>query len=281
MENSVWLDTLTRNSRYILEQITGFVPQLISAVVVLIVGWLIAKLVRMVSMRLASGIDQLWQKVILRSGLEHLHVRHPPAKIIGEILFWLTILFFVVAAADVLDLDIFVKWLSGLVEYFPSFIAGALIVLAGIIAGAILRDLVEATATTAGISQAHMLGRTVYFTILSIAIMIGIDQIGIDTTLLFIIAAIMLAMTLGGLALAFALGAKDHVANIIAARELRHHYRPGDTVQLRQSSGKIIEITTTKIIVDSGTAKIMIPARLFDEEISVLALHGDNKGEDQ
>jgi len=281
MENSVWLDTLTRNSTFIFEQVVGFLPQLFTAVVVVIVGWLIAKLVRMLSIRLAGGIDRFWHKVILRSGLEHLNVRHPPAKIIGEILFWLTILFFVVAAADILDLDIFVKWLSGLVEYFPSLVAGSLIILAGIISGAIARDLVEAAATTAGISQAHLLGRTVNITILTIAVMIGIDQIGIDTTLLFIIAAIILAMTLGGLALAFALGAKDHVANIIAARELRHHYRPGDTVQLRESSGKIIEITTTKIIVDSGAAKIMIPARLFDEEISVLAIHGDVKDENK
>ena len=281
MEKSVWLESLTRNFKFVFEQLTAYLPQLIAAVVVIIAGWLIAKLVRALSMRLAGGLDQLWHRVILRSGLQQLNVRHPPARIIGEILFWLTILFFIVAAADILQLDIFVKWLSDLVEYFPSLLAGGLIVLAGIIIGAITRDLVEAAATTAGISQSQLLGKTVYVAILTIAIMIGINQIGIDTTLLFIIAAIILAMTLGGLALAFALGVRCHVANIIAARELRNHYRPGDTVQIRQDVGKILEITMTKVILDNGRERLMVPARLFDEEISGLAVQGGVKDENK
>ncbi len=279
MDQSVWLDTLTRNFRYIFEQITGYLPQLIAAIVVIIIGWLIAKLVRMLSVRLTGGLDQVWHRLTLRSGLVQLNVRHPPAKVIGEILFWLTILFFIVAAADILELNIFVKWLSELVEYFPSLVAGALIILAGLIIGSLTRDLVEAAATTARISQSQLLGKTVYVTILTLAIMIGINQVGIDTSLLLIILTTILAMTLGGLALAFALGARNHVANIIAARELRHHYRPGDTIHLREITGKIIDITVTKIIVDSGAAKVMIPARLFDEEVSTLAVHSSDRDE--
>lgn len=281
MEKSVWLESLTRNFKIVFEQITAYLPQLIAAVVVIIAGWLIAKLVRTLSIRLAGGLDQIWHRVILRSGLERLTVRHPPARIIGETLFWLTILFFIVAAADILQLDIFVKWLSDLVEYFPSLLAGALIVLAGIIIGAITRDLVEAAATTAGISQSQLLGKTVYITILAIAIIIGINQIGIDTTLLFVLAAIILAMTLGGLALAFALGVRSHVANIIAARELRHHYRLGDSILIRQTTGKIIEITMTKVIIDTGKERLMIPAGLFDEEMSGLAVQDGVKDENQ
>jgi small-conductance mechanosensitive channel len=227
----------------------------------------------MLSVRLTGGLDQLWHRLTARSGLIQLNVRHPPAKVIGEILFWLTILFFIVAAADILELNIFVKWLSELVEYFPSLVAGALIILAGLIIGSLARDLVEAAATTARISQSQLLGKTVYVTILTLAIMIGINQIGIDTTLLLVMVTTILAMTLGGLALAFAMGSRNHVANIIAARELRHHYRPGDTVHISEITGKIIDITGSKIIVDSGTEKVMIPARLFDKEISTLAVH--------
>lgn len=279
MENPLWFDTLVRNSKYILDQIIGYLPQLIIAVAVVIVGWLVAKLVRTISVRLTGDLDQIWHKAIVHIGLDQLKVRHPPAKIIGEILFWLTMLFFVVAAADILKLDIFIEWLSDIAVYFPSILAGALIILVGVILAAIMRDLVEAAATTAGISQSHLLGRTIYIVILTISIVIGIDQVGIDTTFLFIIAAIILGATLGGLALAFALGAKAHVANILAARELRNHYRVGDTINLGQTTGKIIEITVTKILIDSGTGRIMIPARLFDEEMSALTLPGGEKNE--
>ena len=66
---------------------------------------------------------------------------------------------------------------------------------------------------SARLAQATLLGRIAQFVIMITAIVIGVDQIGIDITFLSIIAAILLSTTLGAIALAFGLGARRHVEN--------------------------------------------------------------------
>ncbi len=270
MEFPAWIETFSAEFTGAASQIAAFLPRLLLATGIMVAGWLVARLVRAISIRLLLDLDRLWQRLIARKGLERLQPRFPPARIAGEILYWFIVLLFMAGAATILGLEIFVSWLTAVATYIPILLTGLLIILAGIIISAMLRDLVATTAERTGMGRGELLGRIVQITILVTATAIGVEQIGIDITFLSVIVGIGLATTLGGIALAFGLGARDYMSNVIAGHQIRRVYRPGDRLRLRDHEGTIIELTPTRVVLSTERGRVFIPAAVFEAEITEL-----------
>jgi small-conductance mechanosensitive channel len=189
---------------------------------------------------------------------------------VGEVVFWLVILIFVTLATEITGLSIFGSWLKQAATYLPLAIAGLLIVLVGFVVSSLFRDLVASNAASAGLSQGDLLARTVQVVIMLTAIILGIDQIGIDIMFLSVMVGIILATMLGGLALAFGLGARTHVSNIIAANQLRQRYQDGDIIRIGDIEGRILAITVSRVTIETESGNVDVPAKLFDEQVTVI-----------
>jgi hypothetical protein len=268
------METLTVGLQHMATQLLEYLPRVAVAILVLLFGWLVARLVRMLTVRAIGRLDQLWQRFIEKRGLDQLQSRHPPAHIAGEFLFWLLILVFVTLATEILGLGIVGTWLKEVVTFLPLATVGILIVLVGFVVSSLVRDLVESTATSVGLARGELLGRAAQIVILFTAIVIGVNQIGIDVAFLTMTAGIVLGSMLGGLALAFGLGARVHVSNIIAANQLRPIYQVGDKVRVGDIEGRIIEITISRLIIETETGIVDVPAKLFDEQITAITEKG-------
>lgn len=277
MDITTWLKTFGQEFARLTDQLAAYLPRLLMAAALVVGGWLAAKLLRALSVRLLTGLDRLWHRFIAHRGLEQLQTPYPPARLAGEIVFWLVILFVVAGAAALLGLGTFVAWLSQVAAYLPILLTGLLIILAGIVISALTRDLVTSTAHRAGLAQSGLLGRLTQAAILLTAVTVGIDQIGIDITFIAITVGIALAAALGAAALAFGLGARDYVSNVIAGHQLRDHYRTGDTVRIRDIEGTVVEITATRLVLSTERGRVTVPARLFEQEIAALV---DTPGRD-
>lgn len=273
-ESSSILEGLTAGFQSMVAQMLAYLPRIVAAVLILVLGWFVARLLRKLIVRTISHLDQLWQRLISKRGLAHLQPRRPPTRIVGELVFWLLMLIFVTLATEILGLDIFGVWLKEIVTYLPLAVAGLLIVLVGFVVSSLARDLVTSAADSARLSHGDLLGRTAQFIILVTAIIIGIDQVGIDIAFLTVMAGIVLAAMLGAIALAFGLGARTHVSNIIAANQLRNIYQLGDKVRIGDIEGRIIDITLCRVIIESEVGNVDVPAKLFDEEVTIITEKG-------
>ena len=278
MDFTNWIDLLRTELSIIVDQTLKYLPRLLFALVIMLAGWLVAKLARAISVRLLIGIDRLWHRFISNRALEQFQPRYPPAKIAGEIIFWFIIMFFVAGAASILGLGTFVSWLSKVATYIPILLTGLLIILAGVIISALVRDLIISSAISAGIPQSDLLGRIAQMAILLVTVIVGADQIGIDVSFLSIIVGVLTAVTFGGIALAFGAGAKDFVANIISAHQLRQTLRIGDKMHIHGMDGVILEVTSTKVILDTNQGRVIVPAKHFEQEVVVLRDRGETNG---
>ena len=270
MEMTSWTDAFSNELTRLAAQTAAYLPRLLLAIAVLVAGWFIARLLRMLSVRLLLGIDRLWHRFISHTGYEQLQPHYPPAKIAGMILFWFVMLFFIAAAASILGLGAFVTWLSSLATYIPILLTGLLIILTGVIVSAMLRDIVSSAAHRAGIGRSELLGRLVQAAVLVVAVAVGIDQLGVDISFLSIVVGIALAATFGSMALAFGLGARTYMSNIIAAHHLRQIYHAGDHLRIGEYEGTIAEFTATKVVLNTKMGRVVIPAWMFEQEISIL-----------
>lgn len=275
---SQWGAALSGAFTQLVERLALYVPNVLGAFLLLLAGWLAARLLRALAMRLALLADRTLARFARAPEGAPRRLPHTSAKILGSLVFWIVVLFFVTAATQVLGLDTFTAWLARVVDYLPTLLAGGLIIVAGFLVSRLARELVEAAAAGAGARQRELVGRVVQAAILVTAILVGAEQIGIKVTFLVIIAAASGIALVGAVALALSLGARGYVANLIGGHYLRQSYSVGQQVRVAGYEGRILELTATSLVLETADGRASLPAKVFNEEPIVLVVSGARRG---
>ena len=251
-------------------EILSLLPQIVAAAVLLLVGWLVARLLRALTIRSAGLMNRGLARIGLARDGNGGQLKETTVQIVGGMVFWLVILFFLASATNILGLEMFAGWLDQVVAYLPKIVSGVLIIFAGVVLSNIVRDGVQAAFGSMPPAQRVFLARGAQFFTLGLLIIVGLDQIGINITVVTTVLAIVLGSALGGLAIAFSLGARVFVANLIGAHYLGEDYRPGERVRIEKAEGIIIEITHIAVILETAEGRLTIPARLFSEQATLI-----------
>lgn len=259
-----------------LHNVGAYLPNLLGALAFLIAGLVLAWLVKWSILRLGAGIDRIIQAVGF--GSLHTRLKWPIANILSWLAYWIIILLFIRAALASLQLPSLAELLDRLLTYLPNLFVAVLFIIAGTVLGNSLRDKIAASAHTAGFRQAEVLGATVRVSIIALAVLVGLSQIGLDVRLFELILIIFVASLSGSIALAFGLGAGSTVSNIISARYVKKNYRIGQRIRIQELQGNILEILPTGIVLETKSGRTFVPAKIFDEEASVLL---DNESVDE
>lgn len=275
---SNWGMALSNAFAQLVERAAQYLPSILGAFLLLLIGWVIARVLRTLAVRAATIVDRTLSRFTAPGGTERAKLPPSSAKILGSIVFWVVLLFFVTAATQVLGLDAFTAWLAGVVNYVPTLFAGSLIIAAGFLVSRLARELVVATSALAGPKQRELLGRTVQAIILVTALLVGADQIGIKVTFLVIIAAAAGGTVAASVALALSLGARTYVANLIGGHHLRQAFSVGQHVKISGFEGRILELTPVSMILETVEGRVTLPAKVFGEEPIVLKIGGDQHG---
>ena len=269
-------EALQRTGSDIVERLVASLPSLLGALLLLVAGWLVARILRALTIRAALLIETLTSRLGKPSPGEPLRLRRA-AIVIGEIVFWAAMLVFVTAATHVLELTSFTDWLARLVGYLPTLVAGVLIVAAGLVLSRFLADLVLAASPRMDSAQRALLAKVAQVTVLTGAILVGADQIGIRITFLAIFVAAVAGVVAGGVALAVGLGARDYIANLIGAHYLRQAFAVGQTIRTSGHQGRILEITATTVVLETAEGRVTLPGRVYNDQ-PIVVLGGTNLG---
>lgn len=270
MDYQDWLQTLNQSISLVTQKVSAYLPNVLGAIALLFGGWLLAQILRIACVRLIGSLDNLLRRYGMERMLIRIGFERPASDLIGRIIFWLVFLVFFAAATETLGLPVVAAWLGGVSTYLPRVLVAGLILLAGFLAGSIARDALTTAAIAAGIVHSELLGRLVYISIVLIAVITGIDQIGIESRFLTATITIVIASGVGAAALAFGLGARTAVSNIIASHYLRQTHRVGHNVKIGEAQGKIAEITNTAVVIENANDRFIVPAKEFSEKISIL-----------
>lgn len=246
----------------LLDRLTAYLPSLVAATLLLLVGWLLARLLKLLAMRAVLLIDTVLPRLGLPAAVSGVRAGRS-AAVAGAIVFWAVLLAFAAAATQVLGLQAFTDWLARLVEYLPTLVVALLIFAAGWVLSSFAADLVQATALRLEPGQRRMLARVVRVSILAGAILIGADQLGVRITFLAIFAGAVALTVGGGVALAVGLGAREHVANLVAAQHLRQAYSVGQVLRVGEHEGRLLEVTSTAFVLESAEGRTVLPARML------------------
>lgn len=268
-------DSVSTAAAAVLERIVAYLPSLLGAVLLLLVGWIVGRLLRALAMRAVLLVDTLLARFGAAGEGDRMRVGRA-GSVLGTVVFWVVLLVFVTAATKVLGLQTFTDWLARLIEYLPTLAAGLLIVAAGYLLSRFVADLVRATATALAPAQRNMLARIVQASILVGAMLVGADQIGVRVTFLAIFVAAAAGAVVGGAALAVGLGARGFVANLIGAHHLRQAFAVGQTIRVAGHEGRILEVTSSTVVLETDDGRVTLPGRIYDEQPIALVAHAND-----
>jgi len=263
-----WEESLTLSYEEFTSQFIDFAPQLTAAIALLILGWIVAHALRVITRKLVRSLDSLFQSTDVTDDARQRKMRRSYAVIISKLVFWMVIIFFVAAATNLLGWSIVSNWFASIGIYIPNLVTGLVIILAGFLLANVTGKAATGAALSAGMGHAGELGRIVQLVIIFTAVVIGAEQIGIDVSFLSNVMVVIVGVLFAGGALAFGIGARTLVANIIGAQYLRKHCRIGEQMQIGEVEGSIIEVSQTSIVLDTEYGRTVVPAKHFQEQIS-------------
>lgn len=263
-----WQTTIVATWEQFLDQIIAASPQLLGAILVLLAGWFVAQLLRLSTRRLIRGLDSLWSSGGTEDSAAQLRNKRTQAIVAGNLVFWVTLIFAIAIAANMAGWEMLSGWMDGIVIYLPNLVSGLLIILGGFLMSNLVRKGVIGAADSAGMAQGAVLARIAQIVVIFTTLLIGIEQIGINVDFLTNVLIVIVGVLLAGAALAFGLGARSLIANVIGAQYLRKHCRIGERMRLGDAEGSIVEITQTCIVLDTEYGRAVIPAKMFQEQVS-------------
>jgi hypothetical protein len=258
-------DELTRVTNVIVDQGVQYLPSLGTAILLLLSGWIAAKLLRALTGRLLVALDVVVSRILRVKLAERMRLARS-SDVLGSLVFWAVLLAFAAAAAHVLGLPIVTQWLARLLDYVPGLITGVLIIVAGYMLARVIADVILRAPGTLGPAQKLVAARAAQVSIVIAALLVGAEQVGIRITFLAIIAGVAAVAVVGGLMIAISLGARTHVANLIGAQQLAQHFRAGQRIRIAGYEGRILELTPQGAVLETTEGRVIVPGRLFSEQ---------------
>jgi Conserved TM helix len=207
----------------------GFIPNLIGFLLILLVGWLIAKVVRtLVTKGLeAVGLDKALHESTAGEYVEKFSPGASPSKLIGTVAFWFIFLFVLTAAFSALKIPAVTAFMTEVLNYLPNVIAAVIIfVIAAALAGAIGGLVAKLLGDT---PTGKVVASVVPALIMVIAVFMILNQLRIAPAIVSITYTALIGSVALGAALAFGLGGRD-----VAGRMLQDAYDKG-----REQKGQV------------------------------------------
>lgn len=271
----IWGAQLATSFRGAIGELISFMPGVLLALVLIVVGWILAQVLRRITANLVGRVSWLFLSAGTSSTEAAAKLKKATVHAASVLVFWAVLLSFIGAALRSLGSPLVEDWTRQFFEYLPVFVGGALIILVGFIGGALAREIVESAASGADLANSGLVGRIIQISIVVAGIVIGAGHLGLDVSFLGQLVVVTVGVSLAGLALATALGTREHLANLVGARYLRKYYQVGDKIRVGEREGRILQIADGCVFLESDDGDVSVPGAFFSKSMFFRLDSGD------
>jgi len=212
-----WENLIVEPIRQMLTRILAYLPVLLGALIILIVGWVVARAVR----RIVDGLlkvvrfDALADKAGISQVLEKGDLKISARELVSRLVYWLIMIMVLVMAVDALGLPKSSDVLASLFAYVPRVIAALLVLVVAMFLASFVSGIVHTAAGNAKMPRPELYAGATRWAIVIFAANIALVELGIAPLLVTTTFNIILGGVCLALALAFGLGGKDAAARYL------------------------------------------------------------------
>ncbi len=262
-------EKLFESLQQLVNMVTGAAPKVVMGIILLIVSVAVAKVIEKV-LRLflvRVRLDNLVQQAGLDKTLQRIGIRQKLDFFIPRLIYYLILCLLAKTLADSLGLVAISDALGAFFSYLPNLVAAFLLLLLGSALSQFIGTTVRQAAESAGLDFAPALGRLVSGLLFFIVVVMAVSQLKVDTEMLRLVTAIVLAAGALAFGISFGFGARDIVRNILAGFYARKFLQVGKPVEIAGQQGTLRAITATHTILDSDERSVTLSNATFLDQV--------------
>jgi len=214
---SNWQEAVWLAGANVLSGFFGFLPNFLGALVIFLFGLILAKWAKALVVKILSAIklDKILRKGGLEPFLNKAEVRLKTEVFIGEVVRWLIVVVFFMAAANVLGLTTVSSVLNTILGYLPNIISAVLVLTVGVLLAGLVENLVKGTLNQVDKKTSRLLSKIASYLVVIVTTLASINELGIAQSLINTLFIGVVATLTLGVGLAIGLGAKDLVSQML------------------------------------------------------------------
>lgn len=234
-------------------QVIELIPSLVAMLVVLGVGFVVARLVARTVSALGEriGLQHAAERSGLIGSMQNVGIQSSLPAIVGQIIFWLLMCVFLMAAFNILNLPSVSATMQTLVAYIPKLLAATVVIVIGLLIASFLRGVIATGADRVGLSYADRLATGCYYVLALMTFIAAFEQLEIKFALLQQVILIAFGAFAAGLGLALGLGGRDVVGGILAGYYVRQRLHAGDQVRVAGLEGTVRDVGPVATVIET------------------------------
>ncbi|MGE5354715.1 MAG: mechanosensitive ion channel family protein [Deltaproteobacteria bacterium] len=251
-------------------KILMFLPNLLSAIFLFVIGMMIARISSKVISKTLSKtkVDNLSANIKKIDFIDKLNIDFRISSIIGKFFYYFIVLIFLVVSTDILNMPMLSQLIVSIINFVPNVLIAFVMLIGGLLVANWLKELVYNIAKSLSMPSASLISNLVFYFVLinvfiSVMLQIKVNVEFLSTNLSLVIGGIVFAF-----ALAYGLASKPVLASIISSFYHKNRINIGDQIRIGQFEGEVIEKDNLNIIIKNKDEKIIIPlSKLNDTEV--------------
>ncbi len=247
----------------------NFLPKILAAIAVLIIGWLLIKLITFLIRKTLkfTKIDTWTDKLNEIEIFENYDFQFKPANFIVKAVKWILIFVLVIIVSDILGLQMISQEIGNLIRYLPKLFSAIAILMIGIYIANIIRNAIKSLFKSFDLGGSAIIGNIVFYAILLIITITALNQAGINTDVITNNLTIILGALLFAFTIAFGLGSKEIVQRLLFGFYSRKNLAVGQRIKVGEVQGTIDAIDNICLVLKTNEGKFIFPIKEVNDRV--------------
>lgn len=255
------------------EEIVKVFPSIVGALVVLILGWLFSKIiVRLVKkgLKLAKA-DKLDDKLNQIEIVEGKKLNFDTIKIVSTFVKWIIYIMLLIVVSDILNLSIISEQISKFLGLLPQLFVALVIFTLGLLFANFVKKGLQSFFESMDLSGAKIISQVVFFLLLIFISITALNQAGVNTQIITQNLTMILGAFLVSFCIAFGLGAKDVITDLLRTFYTRKTFEIGQKIEFQDKVYTVDSISNISVVLKNSEGKIVIPIKdIVESQVKVL-----------
>lgn len=268
---SDWTDVTLNAFLKMGEQLSTNLLSILGAVIILILGWLITKLIVYILGKILekSRIDELSNKLKESKSFGNSKIEFDLSYVILAFVKWILYLVFLIVAADILNWTIISNEITSLLAYLPKLFSALALLIIGLYIANFIKKAIKGFLEAIAFSGASVVSSIVFFIIAIIFTLTALNQAGIDISVITGNLVIIVSGVVLTLVISIGVGSIELVQKSLYTYYVRRNYSTGDRVSYKSKNGTIKSIGNLTVVISSDEGDLHVPVKDFANEVTI------------
>lgn len=254
-------------------EMTKIFPSIIGAIVVLIIGWLVSKLIVKIikkALKLAKA-DKLDDKLNEIEIVEGKQLNFDTIKIVSTFVKWMIYIMILIVVSDILNLKIISEQISNFLGYVPQLFVALVIFTLGLLFANFVKKGLQSFFESMDLLGGKIISQIVFFLLVIFISITALNQAGVNTEIITSNLTMILAAFLLSFAIAFGLGAREIIADLLRTFYTRKTYEVGKKIEFKNDIYEVVEISNISVVLKNAEGKHVVPIKdIVENQIKVI-----------